>query len=57
MILERLKSMEGFTHQEQAVAQYILRQMEDIQGMSSDELARRPTPARLRWFGSARSWG
>lgn len=40
MILERLKTMEGFTHQEQAVAQYILRQMEDIQGMSSDELAK-----------------
>ena len=40
MILERLKSMEGFTHQEQAVAEYILKQMEDIQRMSSEELAR-----------------
>lgn len=40
MILERLKEMDGFTHQEQAVAEYILKQMEDIQKMSSEELAR-----------------
>lgn len=40
MILERLKAKEGFTHQEQAVAEYILKHMEDIQGMSSEELAR-----------------
>lgn len=40
MILERLKSKEGFTHQEQAVAEYILKHMADIQGMSSEELAR-----------------
>ncbi len=40
MILERLKEMKGFTHQEQAVAQYILSQVENIQGMSSDELAK-----------------
>lgn len=40
MILERLKSMEGFTHQEQAVAKYILDSMENIQKMSSEELAK-----------------
>lgn len=40
MILEQLKAMQGFTHQEQAVAEYILGHMEDIQGMSSEELAR-----------------
>lgn len=40
MILERLKAKDGFTHQEQAVAEYILKHMEDIQGMSSEELAR-----------------
>lgn len=40
MILERLKAMEGFTHQEQAVAEYILKYIEDIQNMSSEELAR-----------------
>lgn len=52
MLLERLKDMEGFTHQEQAVARYILDQMESIQRMSSEELARasytsKATVARL----------
>lgn len=40
MILERLKAIEDFTHQEQAVAEYILKHMKDIQGMSSEDLAR-----------------
>lgn len=40
MILERLKAMGDFTHQERAVAEYMLAHMEDIQGMSSDELAK-----------------
>lgn len=40
MILERLKSGEGFTHQEKAVAGYILDQIESIQSMSSEELAK-----------------
>lgn len=40
MILERLKAMEGFTHQECAVARYILDHMEDIQKMSAGELAK-----------------
>lgn len=40
MILERLKAIEYFTHQEQAVAEYILKHMKDIQGMSSEDLAR-----------------
>lgn len=40
MILEQLKAMEGFTHQEKAVAQYILDQMESIQSMTSEELAK-----------------
>ncbi len=40
MILERLKAMEHFTNQEQAVAEYILKHMEDIQKMSSEELAK-----------------
>lgn len=40
MIFERLKAMEGFTHQEQAVAQYILDQMQNIQKMSMEELAK-----------------
>ncbi|WP_347501208.1 MurR/RpiR family transcriptional regulator [Clostridium sp. chh4-2] len=40
MILERLKEMQGFTHQECAVAEYILDHMEDIQKMSSEELAK-----------------
>ena len=40
MILEKLKRMEGFTHQEQAVARYILEHVEEIQQMSTEELAR-----------------
>ena len=40
MILEKLKRMEGFTHQEQAVARYILDHVEEIQQMSTEELAR-----------------
>lgn len=40
MILERLKAGEGFTHQEKAVADYILDQIETIQSMSAEELAR-----------------
>ena len=40
MVLERLKAREGFTHQETAVADYILDQIESIQSMSSEELAK-----------------
>lgn len=40
MLLEKLKAAEGFTHQEKAVAQYILDKIELIQNMSSDELAK-----------------
>ena len=40
MILEKLKRMEDFTHQEQAVARYILDHVEEIQQMSTEELAR-----------------
>lgn len=40
MILNRLKAMEGFTYQEQAVANYILNNMERIPKMSSDDLAK-----------------
>ncbi len=40
MVLERLKAGEGFTHQEKAVADYILDQIETIQSMSAEELAR-----------------
>lgn len=40
MILERLKEQDGFTHQEQAVAAYILAHMQDIQNMSAEELAK-----------------
>ncbi len=40
MILERLKAGEDFTYQEQAVAKCILEQIEQIQGMSVEELAK-----------------
>ncbi len=40
MILERLKEKQGFTHQECAVAEYILGSMENIQRMSTEELAK-----------------
>jgi len=40
MILERLKEMDRFTHQEQAVATYILEHMESVQNMSVEDLAR-----------------
>lgn len=40
MILEKLEKMEGFTHQEKAVAAYILEHVEMIERMSTEDLAR-----------------
>ena len=40
MIFEQLTEMKGFTHQEQAVARYILEHTEAILPMSAEELAK-----------------
>ena len=40
MIVERLTKQQDFTNQEQAAARYILDHMEEMQGMSAEELAK-----------------
>ena len=56
MILEKLKRMEDFTHQEQAVARYILDHVEEIQQMSTEELARVPKTSKATVVRWSKSW-
>ena len=56
MLLVQLREMKNFTNHERDVAEYILGHMDQIPDISAGELARAPSPARLRLSGSAKSW-